>query len=56
MTTWWLVWDRGELEHCLDNPGFDIDLVVNAAIDALARLWMGGLGLTRNDGVRRRPL
>jgi DNA-binding HxlR family transcriptional regulator len=45
-TTWWLVWDRGELEHCLDNPGFDVDLVVNAAIDALAKLWMGGLGLT----------
>jgi hypothetical protein len=23
MTTWWLIWDRGEFDHCLDNPGYE---------------------------------
>lgn len=45
MVTWWLVWDRGALDHCLDNPGFDVDLVVNALIDTLVKVWMGSIGL-----------
>ncbi len=45
LTTWWLVWDRGELDACLNNPGFEIDLVVNAKIDVLVRIWMGSIGL-----------
>ena len=52
MTTWWLVWDRGKLDHCLDNPGFDVDLVVNALIDTLVRVWMGSIGLV--DALPRR--
>jgi hypothetical protein len=46
MTTWWLIWDRGEFDHCLDNPGYEVDLVVNTLIDTFARVWMGGIGLT----------
>jgi DNA-binding HxlR family transcriptional regulator len=50
MTTWWLIWDRGEFDHCLDNPGHEVDLVVNTLIDTFARVWMGGIGLT--DALR----
>jgi DNA-binding HxlR family transcriptional regulator len=46
MTTWWLIWDRGEFDHCLDNPGYEVDLVVNTLIDTFARVWQGGIGLT----------
>ena len=46
MTTWWLIWDRGKFDHCLDNPGYEVDLVVNTLIDTFARVWMGGIGLT----------
>jgi DNA-binding HxlR family transcriptional regulator len=46
LTTWWLVWDRGELDACLHNPGFEIDLVVNVKVDILVRVWMGNIGLT----------
>jgi DNA-binding HxlR family transcriptional regulator len=45
LTTWWLIWDRGALDHCTTNPGFDIDLAVNASIDVLVRVWMGDVGL-----------
>src|SRR3954454_14579142 len=43
LTTWWLVWDRGELDACLTNPGFEIDLVVNVKVDILVRVWMGNI-------------
>lgn len=55
MTTWWLIWDRGEFDHCLDNPGFDVDLVINCLIDKFVQVWMGGIGLTeavRAGGIR----
>lgn len=45
LTTWWLLWDRGAFDHCVENPGFDVDLVVNCAIDTLVKVWMGTLGL-----------
>lgn len=50
MTTWWLVWDRGEFDHCVDNPGFEVDLVVNTLIDHFARVWMGSFGLAEAIG------
>jgi DNA-binding HxlR family transcriptional regulator len=53
LTTWWLIWDHGALDACLNNPGFEIDLVVNAKIDILVRIWGGNIGLadamTRGD-------
>lgn len=55
MTTWWLIWDRGEFDHCLDNPGFDVDLAINCLIDKFVQVWMGGIGLTeavRAGGIR----
>lgn len=38
---WWLVCDRGEVELCLIDPGFEVDLRVVVAASSLARLWMG---------------
>jgi hypothetical protein len=45
LTTWRSLWDRGEFDHCIENPGFEVGLVVTCAIDALAKVWMGNLGL-----------
>jgi DNA-binding HxlR family transcriptional regulator len=55
MSTWWLIWDREEFDHCLDNPGFDVDLVVTCLVDIFVRVWMGSIGLTeaiRTGGIR----
>ena len=46
VTTWWLMWDDHELDFCLTNPGFDVDVAVHAAIDVLVKVWMGSVGLT----------
>lgn len=58
--TWWLVLDRPGVDLCLKDPGFDVDLIVDADLAALTRVWMGDarladmlrVGLIRIDGPR----
>jgi DNA-binding HxlR family transcriptional regulator len=50
-TTWWLILQRPEVDLCLKDPGFDLDLVVSADVAALTRVWMGDVSLA--DMMRR---
>lgn len=58
--TWWLVLDRDEVDLCLKDPGFPVDVTVDADLTALTRVWMGRLafaeaaraGLVRTEGAR----
>jgi hypothetical protein len=58
-TTWWLIFQRPEVDLCLKDPGFEVDLVVRADVAALTRAWMGDVrladvmrqGLIRLDGL-----
>ena len=43
--TWWLVLERREVDLCLKDPGFQVDVVVGADLRALTRVWMGDLRL-----------
>ena len=43
--TWWLVLDRPEVDLCLKDPGFPIDVVVTADLRTLTRVWMGDVPL-----------
>jgi DNA-binding HxlR family transcriptional regulator len=45
--TWWLVLDRGEADLCLSDPGYDVDLAVDADLRSLIMVWMGDLPLHR---------
>lgn len=38
---WWLVFDRGEVDLCLKNPGHEVDLHVVAHIRPLVEVWLG---------------
>jgi DNA-binding HxlR family transcriptional regulator len=49
--TWWLVLDRGEVDLCLKDPGFPVEVTVDADLNALTRVWMGRLAFA--DAVRR---
>ena len=54
-TTWWLILKRPEVDLCLKDPGFEVDLVVHADVAALTRVWMGDVGLadvTRQGLIR----
>ena len=57
---YWLVFDRGAVDLCYRNPGFDVDLFVACSLRALTQIWLGHIpikkaideGLLRLDGSR----
>jgi DNA-binding HxlR family transcriptional regulator len=50
MRTCWLVLERTDVDVCIKDPGFLVDLVVHADMSTLARVWAGHL--TFVQGVR----
>lgn len=57
---YWLVFERGIVDLCYRNPGFDVDLFVEAALRVLTQVWLGHVpidqairdGRLRLDGPR----
>ena len=57
---WWLVLEQREVDLCLKDPGFLVDIVVSADLRTLTRVWMGDVrlaesvraGLIRLEGPR----
>ncbi len=43
----WFVIDRGEASVCLEDPGFDIGLVVTADLSTFYQVWLGKMTLRR---------
>ena len=55
MRTCWLVLQRRDVDVCIKDPGFPVDLVVHADTATLARVWAGHLTFaqgTRSGGLR----
>ena len=58
---YWLVFERGAVDLCYRNPGFEIDLFVEASLRALTEIWLGHISLEqairdgqlRLDGLRK---
>ena len=42
---WWLLVDGGEAELCLDHPGREVNLVLRATVETVARIWMDRLSV-----------
>lgn len=42
---WWLVVDNGDVDLCLKNPGFDIDLEIRTTAKVMANIWSGHTSL-----------
>ncbi len=51
--TWWVKLDRTEVDVCLSDPGFGIDLTVDADLRSMILVWMGDrpLGPTMRSGA-----
>lgn len=45
--TWWLLLKRPDVDLCLKDPGFDVDLFVEADLAAMTRVWTGNIRLTQ---------
>jgi DNA-binding HxlR family transcriptional regulator len=44
--TYWLIIDRGEIEVCKTNSGFEPDLFVRADVRAMIAVWLGRLDMS----------
>ncbi len=53
-STSWLVASRSEVDVCLKDPGFGIDLVVAADLGAFTRVWLGDISF--EQAVRAREI
>lgn len=42
---WWMVFDRPQVDLCLDDPGYPVDLRITAELEALTGVWLGDLDL-----------
>jgi DNA-binding HxlR family transcriptional regulator len=58
---YWLVFEKGEVDLCLKDPGFEIDLFIATPLRMLAQVWLGYIGMDqaireghlRLEGARR---
>ena len=37
----WLILERTQVDVCIEDPGFEVDLYVNADLAAMAAVWLG---------------
>ena len=42
---YWLVFERGLVDLCYRNPGFEVDLFVEASLRALTQIWLGHVSI-----------
>jgi hypothetical protein len=48
--TFWLVLERPDVDVCLKDPGFEVDLSVSADLRTRTRAWLGDIRLTDASG------
>lgn len=36
---WWLVSENGEIDLCLNNPGFDVDIIIACSLKMMTEIW-----------------
>jgi len=37
---WWLVTENGEIDLCLNNPGYDVDIVIKCSLKTMTEIWI----------------
>jgi DNA-binding HxlR family transcriptional regulator len=48
---WWLVADNGEIDLCLNDHGYEIDIIIKSSLRAMTRVWV--CEQTFNDAVNQ---
>lgn len=47
---WWIISEAGETDLCLNDPGFDVDIVVQCSLRTMTEIWI--CERTFNEAVR----
>ena len=37
---WWLVAEKGEIDLCLTDPGFDVNIMIKCSLKAMTEVWI----------------
>ena len=37
---WWLVAEKGEIDLCLNNPGFEVNIMIRCSLKAMTEVWV----------------
>lgn len=37
---WWLISDNGEVDLCLKDPGFELDILIKSSLKAMTEVWI----------------
>ncbi|MBR0646268.1 winged helix-turn-helix transcriptional regulator [Plastoroseomonas hellenica] len=53
---WWLVVDRGTVDLCSFDPGFEVDLFVTGSLRSMTAIWMGISAVPREVAAGRLEL
>lgn len=48
---WWLISENGEIELCLNDPGYDVDVFIESSLEAMTAVWICEVSF--NDAVRK---
>lgn len=43
---WWLVSENGQIDLCIENPGYEVDIMFQTDLKTLTQVWMGDVSLT----------
>ncbi|GGK72068.1 winged helix-turn-helix transcriptional regulator [Amphritea balenae] len=46
---WWLLAEGGEIDLCVDDPGFDPDIKFHSDLRTMVMLWLGDIKLTEAE-------
>jgi DNA-binding HxlR family transcriptional regulator len=52
--TYWLVMERPEVDLCIIEPGFEVDVFVDADLAAFSRVWLGEIPI--RQAIRERAI
>lgn len=53
---WWLVVQEGQVDVCLDDPGYEVDLTIRCEPLTLTQVFMGDLPIARAQASARLEL
>ena len=45
--SWWMIAENGEIDLCIDDPGFEPDVTFVADLKTMTQLWLGDISLAK---------
>ena len=47
MRLWWLVITDGDVDICLKDPGYDVDLFIRTRLKTMTQIWLGDISIAK---------